>query len=193
MELCSLIPGNFNFSLFSSSLRNLRRDPAAVWIFSSGRLRRDKKIKAGLSTSFCTEGGNRTRTTFWGHRILSPACLPVPPLQQNITSKQKSLSTGEGFRVRLFFERKTRFELATLPKAFGMLYQLSYICNFKILLRKDFERKTRFELATLPKAFGMLYQLSYICNFKILLRKDFERKTRFELATPTLARSCSTN
>ncbi len=28
-----------------------------------------------------TEGGNRTRTRFRANRILSPACLPVPPLQ----------------------------------------------------------------------------------------------------------------
>ena len=29
--------------------------------------------------SVCTEGGNRTHTAIAGHRILSPACLPVPP------------------------------------------------------------------------------------------------------------------
>lgn len=27
----------------------------------------------------CTRSGNRTRTTIAGHRILSPACLPIPP------------------------------------------------------------------------------------------------------------------
>ena len=51
--------------------------------------------------------------SFNGNRILSPACLPVPPSEQsfvpmnrNVTSKNKSLR-AEGI------ERKTRFELAT--------------------------------------------------------------------------------
>ena len=29
-----------------------------------------------------TRSGNRTRTAVAGHRILSPACLPIPPSEQ---------------------------------------------------------------------------------------------------------------
>ena len=36
-------------------------------------LNKNKKNKSG------TQDGNRTRTTDKSHRILSPACLPVPP------------------------------------------------------------------------------------------------------------------
>ena len=32
--------------------------------------------------SFGTRSGNRTRTAVAGHRILSPACLPIPPSEQ---------------------------------------------------------------------------------------------------------------
>ena len=30
----------------------------------------------------CARDGNRTRTDISAHRILSPACLPIPPLEQ---------------------------------------------------------------------------------------------------------------
>jgi hypothetical protein len=34
--------------------------------------------------SLCTRSGNRTRTRFRANRILSPACLPVPPSEQMV-------------------------------------------------------------------------------------------------------------
>ena len=33
---------------------------------------------------FCARDGNRTRTDIAAHRILSPACLPIPPLEPMI-------------------------------------------------------------------------------------------------------------
>jgi hypothetical protein len=50
----------------------------------------------GFSLFVRTEGGNRTRTRFKANRILSPACLPVPPLQQLIVFKIKSPPGREG-------------------------------------------------------------------------------------------------
>ena len=37
----------------------------------------------------CTRSGNRTRTAIAGHRILSPACLPIPPSELIINNKIK--------------------------------------------------------------------------------------------------------
>ena len=34
-----------------------------------------------------TRSGNRTRTAIAGHRILSPACLPIPPSEQESMHK----------------------------------------------------------------------------------------------------------
>ncbi len=48
-----------------------------------------------------------------GHRILSPACLPIPPLEQlklsNTTGLNKKCRIASAFKV----ERKTGFEPAT--------------------------------------------------------------------------------
>ncbi len=61
---------------------------------------------------FCTRSGNRTRTSFAAHEILSLACLPVPPsrrqLRLAVALKPKSTVAG-AFRG----ERKTGFEPAT--------------------------------------------------------------------------------
>jgi hypothetical protein len=35
-----------------------------------------------------TQGGNRTRTGVASDRILSPACLPIPPLEPKIENKK---------------------------------------------------------------------------------------------------------
>ena len=44
------------------------------------RLRVQKKdLRRGL---FCTRSRGRTGTAITGHRILSPACLPIPPFEQ---------------------------------------------------------------------------------------------------------------
>ncbi len=54
------------------------------------------------SCGLCTRSGNRTRTRFRANRILSPACLPVPPSERMImpgalfSFKLKSLPGREG-------------------------------------------------------------------------------------------------
>ena len=38
-----------------------------------------KKEREATASPSSTPSRNRTGTTFTGHRILSPACLPIPP------------------------------------------------------------------------------------------------------------------
>jgi len=40
--------------------------------------------------AFCAEGGNRTRTSFAEHRILSPVRLPIPPPRLKIYKLQNA-------------------------------------------------------------------------------------------------------
>ena len=56
----------------------------ALWPGDKNRLeitdRYDKKASTNRGLSFfCTQDGSRTRTDITIHRILSPACLPIPP------------------------------------------------------------------------------------------------------------------
>lgn len=48
------------------------------------RSREQKKpcTKKTVHGEECARDGNRTRTDISAHRILSPACLPIPPLEQ---------------------------------------------------------------------------------------------------------------
>ena len=48
------------------------------------RSREQKKpcTKKTVHGGECARDGNRTRTDISAHRILSPACLPIPPLEQ---------------------------------------------------------------------------------------------------------------
>lgn len=46
-----------------------------------------------LSGVVRTRSGNRTRTTITGHRILSPACLPIPPSEPLFCAKDVGKST----------------------------------------------------------------------------------------------------
>src|SRR5688500_16879635 len=50
-----------------------------------------KPCKKGFFYLKGTRSRNRTGTTFSGHRILSPACLPVSPPGQKIMSKTARL------------------------------------------------------------------------------------------------------
>ena len=52
---------------------------------------RQKKLRSisRLTGVLRTRSGNRTRTTIAGHRILSPACLPIPPSELIINNKIK--------------------------------------------------------------------------------------------------------
>ncbi len=72
-----------------------------------------KKERRVVKNKFCTEGGNRTRTRFRANRILSPACLPVPPLQLVSTR-----------RIKLRAKDEIRTRDPNLGKV--VLYQLSY-------------------------------------------------------------------
>ena len=47
----------------------------------------------------------------YGNRILSPACLPVPPSEPFVVSKPSKINPF--FFAEKGLERKTRFELAT--------------------------------------------------------------------------------
>ncbi len=91
-----------------------------------------------IKTLTGTRGGNRTRTTFKGHRILSPACLPVPPPEQvRNLFKLKSLPAGKGFGAK--------DEIRTRDPNLGkvVLYQLSYfrITTFFVLSDANIGRK----------------------------------------------------
>ena len=68
---------------------------------------------------FCTRSGGRTRTAITGHRILSPACLPIPPSEQPF--KKKPPATDER-------KKRARNETRTRDPNLGkvVLYQLSY-------------------------------------------------------------------
>ena len=47
------------------------------------KLGKDKKGRPKNEQPLCARGGNRTRTCIAANRILSPACLPVPPPGQD--------------------------------------------------------------------------------------------------------------
>ena len=71
--------------------------------------------------------GNRTRTGITAHRILSPACLPIPPSGQvvaekwaQVTCEKKPCRSGRAFGAG----NETRTRDPQLGKL--MLYQLSY-------------------------------------------------------------------
>ena len=71
--------------------------------------------------SISTRDGSWTRTDITIHRILSPACLPVPPPGHYIKFKVdvsfKIKSAGWCPHFFLTIERETRLELATLTLA----------------------------------------------------------------------------
>ena len=87
---------------------------------------RSKFIKAALSAP----GGNRTRTAVAGNRILSPACLPVPPPGQGGYSKKIPL--GES-GILTGAEDRARTGHLDLGKV--ALYQMSY---FRVDCDKNF-------------------------------------------------------
>jgi hypothetical protein len=80
-------------------------------------------ITKTLYSFFCTEDGNRTRTSLKAHRILSPACLPVPPprrIGSHLFLKKKAPKSVLAFRAK--DESRTR----DLNLGKVTLYQLSY-------------------------------------------------------------------
>ena len=105
--------------------------------------------KADPKISFCTRSGNRTRTTFKGHRILSPACLPVPPSERGLLYFKQKFPLQEGIFIGAKDEIRTRDP--DLGKV--VLYQLSY---FRVLVSANICRK-----AILTSFFYFFYLLFY--------------------------------
>ena len=71
-HFCALLPASFS-----------------RWWFLGAPSRAQKKsgtkktcTKKTVHGGECARDGNRTRTDISAHRILSPACLPIPPLEQ---------------------------------------------------------------------------------------------------------------
>ena len=110
------------------------------------------------------------RHAFKGQGILSPSCLPIPPLRH--LHKKSRLESGP-----CGAENETRTRDPDLGKV--VLYQLSY---FRFASRIGVSVATRHNQTSFASALAAPET-----------PPGFERKTRLELATPTLARSCSTN
>ncbi len=58
-----------------------------------------KQEKPSKKEGFCTRSGNRTRTRFRANRILSPACLPVPPSERGVLNLNKNSLLKEGLFI----------------------------------------------------------------------------------------------
>ena len=73
------------------------------------------------------QAGTWTRTpSVAANRILSPACLPIPPPGRRMVKKSRP-----AFAERGNFEREDRLEPAILTLAQVVLYQMSYSALFK--------------------------------------------------------------
>ncbi len=79
----------------------------------------------------CASGGNRTRTRVAANRILSPACLPVPP-PRLVPKKNPEPPTRTGLRAK----DRARTGHPDLGKV--VLYQMSYFRDFFIHFCKSF-------------------------------------------------------
>ena len=66
---------------------------------------------------FCTRSGNRTRTRFRANRILSPACLPVPPSEQMVISIFPTIRSPERVGALIYGESRSKS---------GRVYQPAY-------------------------------------------------------------------
>ncbi len=91
-------------------------------------------------TPYCARDGNRTRTDIAAHRILSPACLPIPPPEPSISNTctdlpKNPLRPEEVFGIGA--ENETRTRDPNLGKV--MLYQLSYFRVWDCKVKTFFE------------------------------------------------------
>ena len=85
--------------------------------------------KKSLSTyveRLCAPGGNRTRTGVAAHRILSPACLPVPPPGRLFKDLKKARTEIRAFGAK----DRARTGHPDLGKV--VLYQMSY---FRLIVK----------------------------------------------------------
>ena len=87
----------------------------------------------------CTRDGTWTHTAITDHWILSPACLPIPPLEQP-TAKYSNW-----YRI----ERKTGFEPATLT--------LARWCSTPELLSRSLSVKRTWHLTVLNARANLIY------------------------------------
>ena len=69
---CALLPVSFSRWWFLGAPSRAQKKPGTKKTCT-------KKTVHGKE---CARDGNRTRTDISAHRILSPACLPIPPLEQ---------------------------------------------------------------------------------------------------------------
>jgi hypothetical protein len=128
------------------------------------------KQKKRLSSLFLrAPDGNRTRTAVAGDRILSPACLPVPPPGQSVESRLFS------FQVALHSHR-----FGSSRYSSGRVYQFHHRGN------------TLIKPVHITPGSNKKQKPAQTKNPNTRFGFSLERKTGLEPATPTLARSCST-
>ena len=89
--------------LVGAKLARLAKDKLGLKVLKP---KRPSSKLEGLQSINRTWDGNRTHTSVTAHRILSPACLPVPP-------PKRPCKTQKHRKVPSCFERKTGFEPAT--------------------------------------------------------------------------------
>ena len=148
--------------------------------------------------SYLRPGSNRHVHN--GHRILSPARLPIPPLRHLYLGAENETRTrdpdlGKVVLYQLSYFRKILFQNFAaschdsakqtnliLPSLLQEVRNRLSFCGFLSRLGKTNKLDSALAVPRSPPG-----------NYAIHILKNHERKTRLELATPTLARSCSTN
>gem|GEM_PF-2024992 len=108
-------------------------DTRDSWLFSfsstyTSELVTQPQIKKAshFRERLCAPGGNRTRTGVAAHRILSPACLPVPPPGRLFKDLKKNPSPKNGI-----FGAKDRARTGHPDLGKVVLYQMSYFRLYK--------------------------------------------------------------
>ena len=116
--------------------------------------------------SLCTRSGNRTRTRFRANRILSPACLPVPPSEQMVIIHSNTIQLA---CLPPDSNRDPPSEQMVMP-SLGSVFPLNLN---PFLVGKGFGAKD--EIRTRDPDLGkvVLYQLSY---FRILVSANIGTK-----------------
>ena len=71
-HFCALLPVSFSRWWFLGAPSRAQKKPGT----------KKPCTKKTVHGGECARDGNRTRTDISAHRILSPACLPIPPLEQ---------------------------------------------------------------------------------------------------------------
>ncbi|MDB5120345.1 MAG: hypothetical protein JWN56_1563 [Sphingobacteriales bacterium] len=96
-------------------------------------LHENKKPSLRAVKRVCTRSGNRTRTRFRANRILSPACLPVPPSEQMILNLKPFL-VGKGLSERRDSNSRPRpWQGRALPTELLSLLLFVNYCSFLVM------------------------------------------------------------